>query len=314
MATLETSRPAAAAPLLAGLSLRAWRTLGLAVLLAGAVVLPFLVSNYRLLQASEVLYYAIAVLGLNMVTGYNGQISLGHGAFFAVGAYTMAILLTNTPIPYWVAIATFALALATPQILKYKAWDEWTGGVQGIGLDKPVAPAFLHLNSDQWLYFLCLAWAVVIFVVGWNLLRGRCGRAMVAIRDHPIAAATMGINTAHYKTLTFGFSAMFTGIAGALAALVTTFVAPDSFQILLSIWFLIAIVVGGVASIVGAIPGAIFLVFVPNFAEDMSKAAPGAIYGAMLIVFVYLMPTGVAGLIRLVGREILRFAASSARR
>ena len=339
MAALDTSRPAAA---FYGVSVARWRAIGLVALLVGACVLPFGLSSYHLFQATQVLVYAIVLLGLNILTGYNGQISLGHGAFYAIGAYTTAILLDKTGVPYWatiplagaiclgagflfglpalrleglyLALATFALSVATPQILKYKDWDYWTGGVQGIIIDKPEAPWGLPLNSDQWLYFFCLAWAVPLFVVGWNLLRGRTGRAMVAIRDHPIAAATMGIDTAMYKSLTFGVSAMFTGIAGSLSALVAQFVSPDSFAFFpTSISFLIGIIVGGVASISGAVFGAIFIEFVPNYADQISKAAPWAIYGIVLIIFIYFMPTGVAGLVRILGHRLKRRLAADGR-
>lgn len=337
MATAETSRRPAAAALYAGLSARAWQALGLVALLAIACVLPFVLSSYHLFQATQVLVYAIVLLGLNILTGFNGQISLGHGAFYAIGAYTAAILLDKTGIPYWatipiagaiclvagflfglpalrleglyLALATFALAVATPQILKYKAFDQWTGGVQGIIITKPDPPAGLPLDSDQWLYFFCLLWTVPLFVVGWNLLRGRTGRALVAIRDHPLAAASMGIDTAMYKSLTFGVSAMFTGAAGALGALVAQFVSPDSFDLFLSISFVVGIVVGGIASIAGAVFGAIFIEFVPNIADQISKAAPWAIYGIFLIAFMYLMPYGVMGLIRRLTARVVRAAA-----
>jgi len=140
---------------------------------------------------------------------------------------------------------------------------------------------------------------VVFFVAGWNLLRGRIGRAMVAVRDQPIAAQAMGVNTAMVKSLTFGVSALYTGIAGALGAIAVQFVAPDSFNIFLSIVFLVGIVVGGLASISGALYGALFIQFVPNIADEISKAAPWAVFGIFMIGFVYLMPTGVAGAVRL---------------
>jgi len=314
-------------PRYAGLSVHAWKAIGLAALLCAAVVLPFLVSSYRVFQFNMVLVYAIVLLGLNILTGYNGQISLGHGAFYAIGAYVAAILMEHLGWPYWttlpvagltcfvfgflfglpalrlrghyLALATFALAVAMPQILKYKHIEHWTGGVQGIVIIKPEAPFGLKITPDQWLYLFTLAILVVMFVVGWNLLRGRVGRALVAIRDHPIAAEAMGVNSALYKTLTFGVSALYTGVAGALGAIVIQFVAPDSFTAGLSINFLIGIVIGGIASISGAFYGALFIQFVPNFADQISKAAPWAIYGVFLLTFVYLMPTGVAGFVRL---------------
>jgi branched-chain amino acid transport system permease protein len=149
------------------------------------------------------------------------------------------------------------------------------------------------------LYLFTLAVLVFMFALGWNMLRGRVGRAITAIRDHPMAAEAMGVNIALYKTTTFGVSALYTGVAGALGAIVVQFVAPDSFTAGLSINFLIGIVIGGVASISGAIYGAMFIQFVPNFADQISKAAPWAIYGVFLLAFVYVMPTGVAGFVRL---------------
>jgi branched-chain amino acid transport system permease protein len=308
-----------------GVSAQGWQLIGLAALVAAACLVPFLLSNYHIFQVTLALAYSIALLGLNMLTGYNGQISLGHGAFYALGAYVTAILMAKFGVAYWLtipvagfvclivgflfglpalrleglylALATFALAVATPQLLKYKHLEDWTGGVQGIVISKPDPPFDLPINEDQWLYFFTLAITIVMFVLAWNLLRGRVGRAIVAIRDHPIAAETMGINTALYKSLTFGVSALFTGIAGALGAIAVQFVAPDSFNVFLSISFLVGVVVGGLASISGALYGALFIQFVPNIADQISKAAPWAIYGIFLIAFMYMMPTGVSGAI-----------------
>jgi len=147
---------------------------------------------------------------------------------------------------------------------------------------------------------------VLLFFCAWNLLRGRVGRALVAIRDQPIAAQAMGVNNALYKSLTFGVSAFYTGIAGALGAIAIQFVAPDSFTIFLSLTLLIGVVVGGLASISGALYGALFIQFIPNIADDISKAAPWAIYGVFLIGFMYLMPSGVAGLIQVLRRRFLK--------
>jgi branched-chain amino acid transport system permease protein len=204
----------------------------------------------------------------------------------------------------YLALATFALGVSLPALLKYHHLEKWTGGVQGIVINKPEPPPFfssigLPINQDQWLYFFVLAVTVLMFVLAWNLLRGRMGRAMVAIRDQHIAAEAMGINTAMVKSLTFGVSAMYTGIAGALGAIAIQYVAPDSFNFFLSIVFLVGIVVGGLASISGAIYGALFIQFVPNIADAISRAAPWAIFGIFLLGFVYLMPMGVAGAVRM---------------
>jgi branched-chain amino acid transport system permease protein len=188
--------------------------------------------------------------------------------------------------------------VAVPQLLKFKGIEDWTGGVQGIVISKPEAPFGLPLNPDQYLYLFSLAVAALLFLFAWNLIRGRIGRAMMAIRDHALAAEAMGIDLAMLKTRTFAVSAMYTGVAGALSAIAVEFVAPDSFTIFVSIFLFVGLVVGGVASITGAIFGAAFIVFIPNIAEQVSKAAPGAIYGVILIAFMYLMPSGVAGLLR----------------
>ncbi|PWU20558.1 MAG: branched-chain amino acid ABC transporter permease [Candidatus Rokuibacteriota bacterium] len=297
---------------------------GLVLVLAVACVLPFTVSGFRVFQFTQVLIYAIALLGLNMLTGYNGQISLGHGAFYAIGAYTTAIMLDRWSIPYgwtipvagllclvvgflfgrpalrleglYLALATFSLALSVPQILKY--FEHWTGGSQGIVLSKPKAPFGWPLTEDQWLYFLTLGVTVALFVLAANLLRGRTGRAIVAIRDNHIAAEAMGIDNALYKSLMFGVSAGYTGIAGALSAVAIAYVAPDSFNVFLSITFLTGIVIGGLSTISGAVFGALFIQFVPNWAQDISKAAPWAIFGVFLILFMYVMPHGIAGFLR----------------
>jgi len=319
---------------MAGLDRR--KLVAVAVLLVLACALPFVIGNYRVFQATLVLAYAIALLGLNMLTGYNGQISLGHGAFYAIGAYTAAILMDKLGLPYWatipisgavcfvvgflfglpalrleglyLALATFALGVAMPQILKHEGLAHWTGGSQGVVIVKPDAPEWTGLSQDQWLYFFTLAWVVVFFVVAWNLLRGRIGRAMVAIRDQPIAAQAMGVNTSLVKSLTFGVSALYTGAAGALGAIAVQFVAPDSFNIFLSLTLLIGVVIGGLASISGAFFGAIFIQFIPNIADQISKAAPWAIYGIVLIAFMYMMPTGIAGFLRLARARLARRA------
>ena len=307
---------------------RRWVWFWAAVLLVALLVLPFLVKNYRVFQFNLVLVYAVAILGLNMLTGFNGQISLGHGAFYAFGAYTAAVLMDKLGVPYWatlpaafvvcfvfgflvgfpalrlaghyLALATFALALAVPQLLKYKKIEGMTGGVQGIVLTKPEPPfAFRFLDqpfsADRWLYFFTLMVAALMFLLAWNLLRGRVGRALIAVRDHPIAATAMGINLPVFKSMTFGTSAGITGLAGALGAIVVAFVSPDSFTVNLSIFLLVGVVVGGLASIPGAIFGGIFIQFVPNIADEISKSAPAAIYGMVLIAFMYLLPMGVMG-------------------
>ena len=302
------------------------------VALVVAAVLPFAAKNFILFQLTLAMIYGIAILGLNLLTGFNGQFSLGHSAFFALGAYTAAIMMDHFEIAYYwtlpaaglvclvfgflfglpalrlegiyLALATFALAVATPQILKSTPFEPWTGGVQGIVITKPDAPFGLPLSSDQWLYFLTLALVVLMFVCAANLIDSRTGRAIIAIRDHPIAARAMGIDVAFYKSLTFGVSALYTGVAGALGAIVIQFVAPDSFTFAFSIGLFVGLVVGGVGSIPGALIGGLFVLFVPNIAEQVSKGLAGAVYGVILILVIYLMPSGGVGLVRLIASKI----------
>jgi branched-chain amino acid transport system permease protein len=308
-----------------------------ALLLLSLVVivgLPFVAKNFLIFQITMAVIYAMAILGLNLLTGFNGQFSLGHSAFFAIGAYTAAILMEHADIAYYwtvpvagliclitgfafglpalrlegiyLALATFALASAMPQLLKWTPLESWTGGVQGVVIIKPDAPFGLPLNSDQWLYFFTVAIATVMYVCAVNLVRSRTGRALVAIRENPIAASAMGINTALYKSLTFGVSALYTGVAGALGAIAVQFVAPDSFTIVLSIALFVGLVVGGVGSIPGSLVGGLFVLFVPNVAEEISKGLAGAVYGIILIAVIYLMPTGAAGLVRLLAFRFAR--------
>jgi branched-chain amino acid transport system permease protein len=315
---------------------RRWLWLALLVLALLPVIggKTGLISNYGFLQLSLMIVFAIAVLGLNLLTGFNGQISLGHGAFFAVGAYTAAILIDQANWPYWatlpmtavvcfiigylfglpalrleghyLALATFALAIAVPQILKYRHLEGLTGGVQGINIFKPSAPFGLPISADQWMFLVALAVAIIMFWMANNILDSRSGRALMAIRDHPVAASTMGINVAHYKTIIFGISALYTGVAGALHAIIFEFVAPDSFRIDLSIALLVGMVVGGIASLPGAIIGGVFVQVIEKYADALARSIsnslhlpidvePWTIYGIMLIALVYVMPTGFAG-------------------
>ncbi len=304
-----------------------------AVLIAAAVPTAFF-NGYHLFQLTMMVVYAVAILGLALLTGFNGQISLGHGAFFAIGAYTTAILMANWDVPYWatlvpsavvcgivgfllgfpalrlaghyLALTTFSLSVVIPQLLKYNLVSDWTGGVQGLVLDKPDAPFGLPLSGDQWIYLFTLGVGVVAFVLAWNIVHGRVGRAIMAIRDHSLAAEAMGINVSLLKTRMFAVSAMFTGLAGALSAIAVQFVAPDSFGIFLSIFLFVGLVVGGVASIGGTIVGALFVEFVPNLADSVSKAAPGAVYGALLIAVMFLMPEGAGGLVMALWRRLRR--------
>jgi branched-chain amino acid transport system permease protein len=301
-------------------------------LAAVALLIPFLFGPYRVGQFTLVLTYAVAVLGLNLLVGYNGQISLGHGAFFALGAYTAAVLMDKASVPYlltipaagalsfavgwlfgvpalrlrglYLALVTLGLAIATPQLIK--RFDELTGGTQGLTVEQPAAPGWLPLEDDQFLYLLALAVVAVMFLAAWNLMRGQVGRSVKAVRDGEIPAATIGVDLAATKTTVFALSAAYAGVGGALYVMAIGFAAPEAFTLTISFAFLAAIVVGGLATISGALFGALFIEFVPVYASDVNDALTGVIYGGVLIAFMWVLPDGVAGLPRRMRRALSR--------
>jgi branched-chain amino acid transport system permease protein len=284
------------------------------------VLAPLFVKNFIIFQMTMWLIYAIAVLALNILTGGSGQFSLGQSAFYAVGAYTSAILMEHFNVNYaltlpisgvicfglgyvfgqpalrlsgvYLALATFALATAMPQLLKLGVFEHWTGGVQGLVVTKPDAPFGLPMSQDMWLYYFTLVVSIAIYVFSVNLLKSRSGRAMMAIRDNEIAASAMGVDVALYKTLAFGVSAGITGVAGGLGAIAVQFVAPDGYTIQLAIALFLGMVVGGVGWLPGSLAGSAFIVFVPNIAESVSKGLSGAVFGVILIVIIFVIPHG----------------------
>ena len=306
-------------------------TTSLVVLLA-LLIVPAFAKNFVVFQLTMVLIYGLAVLALNILTGGSGQFSLGQSAFYAVGAYTSAILMEYFNVNYaltlpiagvvcfgfgflfgqpalrlsgvYLALATFALATAMPQLLKLGFFEPWTGGVQGLVVTKPDAPFGLPIGQDAWLYYFTLAVTVAIYIFSINLLRSRSGRAFMAIRDNEIAASAMGIDVSLYKTLAFGVSAGITGVAGGLGAIAVQFVAPDSYTIQLAISLFLGMVVGGVGWLPGSFVGAAFIIFVPNMAENISKGLSGAVFGVLLFLVIFLVPHG-ARQIAIVGQQLI---------
>jgi len=311
--------------------------------------LPTQVTSFQSFEWAEVLIFAIVIMGLNLLIGYSGQISLGHGAFMAVGAYTTAILvhryhmdyLLTIPIaglltglvgfvlgipalrlsPLYLALATFALAVITPSLIKRP--EDLTLGTQGILLPQLQPPDWASslfasvtggpaMTGNQWLYYMSFIAAVILFWVAWNIVRRRPGRALMAIRDGEVAAAASGVNVAGYKTLAFGLSAFYAGVAGSLYGLATGYVSPDAFPIALSFTLLVGAVIGGLGSIAGPLFGGIFTFWLPivsgqfvqtqgwipdQVASVFKNAGPAVTYGVLLIVIMIFAPNGLAGLI-----------------
>ena len=307
------------------------------VVLAALAAVPLVATDFQLFRFTNILVYALALIGMNLLVGYNGQISLGHGAFYAVGAYTTILLVVYGGVAHWLAVpvagvvclgvgvlfslplrrlqathlamATFAIGAALPSLAKWKGIERWTGGAQGLGIADPDVPFGLPLRFDQWLYLLALLFVAGSFWLMFNLLRGRVGRAAIAIRDHPIAAQSMGIHNAYYKAVIFGLSAALVGMAGGLGALSMRYVAPGMFGLFLSFGLLIGIAVGGLGALSGALYGAVCLQFiflvVGASASTLRTANTPLVYGVVLIVFLCLFPNGVAGLVAS-GRARLR--------
>jgi branched-chain amino acid transport system permease protein len=307
-------------------------------------VVPLFVSEFRAQELAYVAIYLVAIIGLNILTGYTGQISLGHGAFMAVGGYTTAILMADHGVKdiwtiplaglvagaagflfgipalrlsgLYLALATFAIAVSMPAVIK--RFEGFTGGGTGINLFgvpeltaslTPVSILGRELSFNDWLYYLSWSIALVGYVVAWLLLRGRAGLALRAVRDSETAAQSSGVSLPRYKTLAFGVSAAYAGVAGSLFAIATTYVNPDTFPVALSILLLVGVVVGGLGSLVGLIAGAVFIQFLPTWSQEVSKSpgAPSVVSGALLIALMFVLPMGVAGLVerlRLLTRRI----------
>jgi branched-chain amino acid transport system permease protein len=323
------------------------------------VAIAFGVGDFRALDLALIPIYFIAILGLNVLTGFSGQISLGHGAFMAVGGYTTAILMSDQQLQLlghtfsndmrdlltipiagvvagatgflfgipalrltglYLALATFAFAVALPALIK--KYESFTGGSNGInlfGLEghtggiAGVDVLGRHQTWNDYMYFLTWAVAGLMFLLAWLLLRGGFGRALRAIRDSEVAAASSGVSPATYKTLAFAVSAFYAGVAGSLYAIHTTFVNPDVFNILLSLFLVVGAVVGGLGVLWGGVLGAVFVVYVRRLADEASGEEgalpgfvqafferPGAreiVFGATLIVVIALLRTGFGGLV-----------------
>jgi len=305
-----------------------------AALAVTAFALPAFLSDFRAQQFAYVGIYLVALIGLNILTGYTGQISLGHGAFMAIGGYTTAILMSDhgvkdiATIPLaivvagvagvlfglpaarlsglYLALATFAIAVATPAVIK--KFEGFTGGGSGVNLFgtpeltaslTPVKIIGFEVNFNNWLYYLSWTVALIGYVIAWLILRGRTGRAFRAVRDSETAAVSSGISLTRTKVLAFGISAAYAGAAGALFAIATTFVNPDTFPVALSIFLLVGVVVSGLGSLTGLIVGAVFIQFMPLWAQSVSKSpgAPAVVYGVILILVVLALPGGASGLI-----------------
>ena len=308
------------------------------------VVFPFLhdwpvftlfISEFRTFNATMFGVWLLILLGMNLLTGYSGQISLGHAGLVLISAYTTAVLSQQYGFPLlvaillssgttgiiggvligfpavrlrgpYLAIATFGLMIALPQILKMNSLERWTNGAFGISGSPLQPPGFLDglLNSGEWLYYVTWAVTAVMTVLFWNLTRSRTGRAFVALRDSETGAEQMGIDVRRHKALAFGISSTYAGLGGGLFFAVQGFVSPDSLNFIDSIFFLVAIVIGGLGSILGTVLGALFLTFQAEGISELARIVPAVndlrnvIFGGFLIAVIVLFPRGLAGFLQ----------------
>ena len=338
---------------------RALRLGPVVLFLAVIVALPLLLQPFWVGRVTGWIPLAVAALGLNLLTGYNGQISLGHGAFYALGAYTAAILITEWQWPlllaaaaagalafvlgvvigipalrikgFYLALVTLAFATLFPDLIRQaEGLTGGTGGYRattevensrGAVVDRPVelhAPEWTGLADDQWNFYVYAFAAVVLFWAVRNLVHSRAGRSIVAIRDNAVAAEVNGVHVARTKVFTFGASAALAGLGGAMLAILGRQLSPSSFVVTLSIFILIAVVIGGPASILGPALGAIVIGFFEDVVsgewlpEDLQAATP-LILGIALILQVLIAPTGIVGQFRDIRDHILhRQGADSA--
>jgi len=301
-------------------------------LLAGCILVPLLLDDYFRSQLTFICLYSTVTVSLMLLSGYTGQISLGHAAFFAIGSYTSAIL-TTKGVPFllalpaagvlsalvgiviglpalrlsglYLAIATMGFAFIVEEILA--RWETVTQGNLGMLVDPPSVGSF---SFDTELRYFYLAFFILILTVlaARNILRSPTGRAMIAIRDSEVAAQAMGVNLAKFKTMAFAISAFFTGIGGSLYAHKLTFISPECYTILVSIEFLAMIIIGGLGSLHGAVYGTAFIIFLPQLiilskgylpasVADQTGLEP-ALYGLMIMLFILLEPMGIYGIWR----------------
>jgi branched-chain amino acid transport system permease protein len=315
------------------------RGAGFVAIAAGLLLVPATLPDFLVYQFSVALTYAIAILGLNLLMGFNGQISVAQGVFFAVGAYTTAIFMTRYGMNYlatlpiavatsallgllvgvpalrWqglpLAFITFGLAVLVPP-LAFKL-EPITKGATGISMPKPPAPTWFPGNQDTFIFTLCLLGVALCVLIMWRLTRGDTGRSLRAVRDNDLIAESLGVNLTAVRLAAFTMSAGFAGFGGALFAIVNAYVSPESFQMTKSFDFLVGAIVGGITSISGAFVGALFIVFLPDWSAGMNIALSGLIYGGLMIMMMLVARDGVIGLLNgLSGALLARLAARRA--
>jgi branched-chain amino acid transport system permease protein len=297
----------------------------LAAVVGAIALLPLLLSDYVVFRFTIALIWSIALLGMVLLCGIGGQFSLAQAAFYGLGGYVAAIIGNRLPISlYWAlpaamlggylagylvgrvvaaqglwnqALITFAIVVVFPQLLRWPLLERLTGGTAGLYLEPVPAPQGIGLSADRWWYCLCLAILCLGALLARNLIDSRFGRALQAARDNELAAVCQGIDIGHYRALGFALGAAFAALAGSLAAIQYSYVAPGTYNLALSVQFLFGIVIGGLGSISGAVIGGLFLQFFPDLTAALGKGLSQLLFAVLLIAGILAMPQGVSGLL-----------------
>lgn len=307
-----------------------WVRLGLVVVAAVLLVVAPLVSDrYINYQLSIMAVYAVALLGLNIVMGYTGQVSLGQSAFIGIGAYVTAYGVTHGwPIPLTfllacilpgvigmlvalaaarlrgLALAMVTISLPIIGIPVAKRFPEITGGAQGVTVSWMKAPEWIGLDDDQYRYYVVVAIAVVFFLLGRNLVRGRVGRAFAIVKDNENVAISMGVSPYRTKVMAFTIASIFGGASGFLYLVIVQYTSPETMSFATSINLVAAMVIGGAASILGTVIGAVYYVAVPALAGTVNSSRTALISGAVLLAVLFVLPGGIVSLPRRLGQLV----------
>lgn len=297
------------------------------------IIFPLVSTSYHLSLMIQILIAVIGAVGINILTGFTGQISLGHGAFIGIGAYTSGILTTKLGAPFWLALPCAGLmaafigmfvgipslrlkglylaiaTLASQFILEwiFLRWEPVTGGSYGMILERPHIASFVF-DADKHYYYIVFGVAVLSVLFATNLVRSRAGRAFMAVRDHYISAEIMGIDIFRYKLLAFGISSFYAGVAGCLMGHYMMFISSEQFTIGVSIQYLAMIIIGGLGSVLGAIYGAVFMVLLPEVLtivtsnlswiypniSDFILSIQDGVFGLIIVLFLIFEPDGLA--------------------
>jgi len=298
---------------------------------AAAALLAFAFPDFVVFRFSQSAIWAIALLGLVILCGVSGQFSFAQAALYGMGAYSAALLANHTGLPpyfslvlaplvgycagyglgriasghsIWTqALMSYALAIAFPQLLRWRVIERWTGGVQGLYLDPPAAPLQI-VNVDRWGLLLALVILAASLNLIANVIASRSGRALMAARDHDLAAAAQGINIVHVRSVASGLAGGLFAIAGCLSAFQYGYVGPTAYNFQLSVQMLFGVVVGGMYSVAGAVVGGIFLEFFPDVVASLGKGLSALLYAALLIAAIVVMPEGIVGAIERLARRL----------